>query len=108
MLYNNNNNYLIIHGVKGANPMSTSFGVYSFDLEKQKEKKLNYMSYFNEKHKLFFISDNKVLHYYTEFSTTTINIYNLGKIMKLFQKKIKIIIILIIYLIMKNIFILFW
>ena len=87
MLYNNNNNYLIIHGVKGANPMTTSYGVYSFDLEKQEEKELNYMSYFNEKHKLFFISDNKVLHYYTEFNTTTINIYNLGKNNEIISKK---------------------
>lgn len=38
MLYNNNNNYLIIHGIQGANPMTTSYSVYSFDLENQKEK----------------------------------------------------------------------
>jgi hypothetical protein len=35
------------------------------------------MSYFNEKHKLYFISNNKVLNYYTEFRECIINIYNL-------------------------------
>jgi hypothetical protein len=35
------------------------------------------MSFFNEKHKLYFISDNKVLHYYTEFGKNKIYIYNL-------------------------------
>lgn len=35
------------------------------------------MSYFNEKHKLYFISNNKILHYYTEFNESKIYIYNL-------------------------------
>ena len=37
MLYDNNNN-LIIHGVQGANPMSTRYSVYLFNIENQKEK----------------------------------------------------------------------
>jgi hypothetical protein len=75
MLYNNN--YLLIHGIEGDNPMTTEYHVYSFDLENKKEKRLNTMSFFNEKHKLYFISDNKVLHYYTEFGKNKIYIYNL-------------------------------
>lgn len=77
MLYNNYNNYLIIHGVVGSNPMTTGYVVYLFDLENQKEKKLNSMSFFNEKHKLYFISNNKVLHYYIDFNKCKINIYDL-------------------------------
>ena len=75
MLYNNN--YLLIHGIQGGNPMTTTYSVYSFDLENKKTKELNTMSFFNEKHKLYFISDNKVLHYYTEFRKSYIYIYNL-------------------------------
>ena len=83
------NNYLIIHGVNGANPMSTRYSVYLFDLENKKVKKLNTMSYFNEKHKLYFISNNKVLHYYTEFRECNINIYNLEKNNESISRKIK-------------------
>ena len=38
--------------------MSTRYSFYSFDLEKKKEKN-NIMSYFSDKHKLVFISNNK-------------------------------------------------
>jgi hypothetical protein len=69
--------------------MSTSYSVYLFDLENEKVKKLNTMSYFNEKHKLYFISNNKVLHYYTEFRECNINIYNLEKNNESISRKIK-------------------
>ena len=74
MLYDNINNNLIIHGVQGTNPMSTRYSVYLFNIENQKEKHLNTMSYFNEKHKLIFIANNQVLHYYTDFSTSIVYI----------------------------------
>ena len=80
-----NNNYLIIHGSQGANPMSSSYWVYLYDLENEVEKELNYMSYFSEYHKLYFISNNKVLHYYTEFEYY-INIYNLENNEKISKK----------------------
>ena len=38
--------------------MSTLYSFYSFDLEKKKGKN-NIMSYFSDKHKLGFISNNK-------------------------------------------------
>ena len=74
MLFDNINNNLIIHGVQGANPMSACYSVYLFNIENQKEKDLNTVSYFNEKHKLIFISNNQVLHYYTDFSTSIVYI----------------------------------
>ena len=77
MLSDNMNNNLIIHGVQGVNPMSTRYSVYIFNLENQKKRELNSMSYFNEKHKLFFISNNKILHYYTEFDKSFVYIYNI-------------------------------
>ena len=77
MLSDNMNNNLIIHGVQGTNPMSTRYSVYIFNLENQKERELNSMSYFNEKHKLFFISNNKILHYYTEFDKSFVYIYDI-------------------------------
>ena len=48
MLYDNINNNLIIHGIQGANPMSTRYSVYLFNIENQNGKRLNNMSYFNE------------------------------------------------------------
>ena len=89
MLCDNINNNLIIHGVQGANPMSTHYSVYVFNLENQKERELNSMSYFNEKHNLFFISNNKILHYYTEFSTSFVYIYNIENNNKPISKKIE-------------------
>jgi hypothetical protein len=46
MLYNNN--YLLIHGIEGDNPMTTEYHVYSFDLEnkKEKRKKIKYYEFF--------------------------------------------------------------
>ena len=89
MLYDNINNNLIIHGVQGANPMSTRYSVYLFNIENQKEKHLNTMSFFNEKHKLIFIANNQVLHYYTDFSTSIVYIYNLKSDNKPIEKKIE-------------------
>ena len=65
--------------------MSSSYWVYLYDLENEVEKELNYMSYFSEYHKLYFISNNKVLHYYTEFEYY-INIYNLENNEKISKK----------------------
>ena len=89
MLYDNINNNLIIHGIQGANPMSTRYSVYLFNIENQKEKHLNTMSFFNEKHKLIFIANNQVLHYYTDFSTSIVYIYNLKSDNKPIEKKIE-------------------
>ena len=87
MLYDNINNNLIIHGIQGANPMSTRYSVYLFNIENQKEKHLNTMSFFNEKHKLIFIANNQVLHYYTDLSTSIVYIYNLKSDNKPIEKK---------------------
>ena len=81
-----NNNYLIIHGIKGANPMTTLYYIYLYDIENEKETKLNDVRYFNEKHELYFISNNKLLHYYIEGFDYFINIYNLEN-NKLISKK---------------------
>ena len=89
MLYDNINNNLIIHGVQGTNPMSTRYSVYLFNIENQKEKHLNTMSYFNEKHKLLFIDNNKVLHYYKDFNKSIVYIYNLKSVNKPLSKKIE-------------------
>ena len=76
MLYDNiNNNNLIIHGIQGYSRLTKCYSVYLFNIENQKEKLLNSMSYFNEKNKLIFIANNQVLHYYTDFSTSIVYIY---------------------------------
>ena len=67
--------------------MSTRYSVYLFNIENQKEIHLNTMSFFNEKHKLIFIANNKVLHYYTDFSTSIVYTYNLKSDNKPIEKK---------------------
>ena len=72
-----NNNNLIIHGRCGSNPMGMSYSISLYNLENEKEHNINCVEFFNEKHELYFISNNKLLHYYKKTFDFFIYIYNL-------------------------------
>ena len=80
-----NNKYIILHGVHGANPMSTRYEIYSYDIENEKTIDLNCVRFFNEKHEFFFLSKNKLLHYYKESFDFFIFVYDLEKNEKILE-----------------------